>query len=267
MPPVLFSHANGYPSGAYRQLFEALSNEGLSDVTPFDHRPLWSEEPAPTFLPWRTYAQDLINHLDGSERPVWLLGHSMGAAAGVLANQMRPDLFTGLVLLDPVLPPTSVWIMARVMNLLRPNGTSIVQRALKRPHHFDSFDAAFAFYRSKRVFSDFTDEALRAYVTAAHQDAGGEGVTLRYSGAWEACVYRSVPNVAGALKAIDKPCLVVAGKQSYVLTARTAKWITRCNQGIDIQSTEGGHLVPMEAPERCAGLIAAYIAANDCQAS
>ena len=84
MPPVLFSHANGYPSGAYRQLFEALSNEGLSDITPFDHRPLWSEEPAPTFLPWRTYAQDLINHLDGSERPVWLLGHSMGAAAGVL---------------------------------------------------------------------------------------------------------------------------------------------------------------------------------------
>lgn len=267
MPDIVFSHANGYPCGSYTQLFSALHNRGLSNVSPFDHRPLWSAEPAPTFLPWRTYAQDLINHLDGSERPVWLLGHSMGAAAGVLANQMRPDLFTGLVLLDPVLPPTSVWIMARVMNLLRPNGTPIVQRALKRPHHFDSFDAAFAFYRSKRVFSDFTDEALRAYVTAAHQDAGGEGVTLRYSGAWEACVYRSVPNVAGALKSIDKPCLVVAGKQSYVLTARTAKWITRCNQGIDIQSTEGGHLVPMEAPERCAGLIAAYIAANDCEAS
>lgn len=261
MPHAVFSHANGYPSGAYTLLFDALAERGLSDITPFDHRPLWSGDPAPTFLSWRTYAQDLIDHLEGSAHPMWLVGHSMGAAAGVLANQRRPDLFSGLVLIDPVLPPTSVWLMARVMNFLRPNGTAIVQRALKRPHYFESFESAFAFYRAKRVFSDFNDEALKAYVMAAHSD-NGEGVQLRYSGAWEACVYRSVPSVVGALRSIDKPCLVIAGEQSYVLTSRTVSWIQRCNQGIDVQRAEGGHLLPLEAPDRCADMIASYVIAN-----
>ena len=261
MPHAIFSHANGYPSGAYAPLFDALEKRGLSDITPFDHRPLWADSPAPTFLSWRTYAQDLIDSLEGAEHPVWLVGHSMGGAAGVLAHQRRPDLFAGLVLIDPVLPPTAVWLMARVMNFFRPNGTAIVQRALKRPHHFETFEAAFTFYRGKRVFSDFSDEALRAYVMAAHSK-DGEGVKLRYSGAWEACVYRSVPSVAGALRAVDKPCLVIAGEESYVLTPRTVKWIQRCNQRIDIQSAAGGHLLPLEAPDLCAEMIASYVETN-----
>ena len=111
------------------------------------------------------------------------------------------------------------------------------------------------------MFSDFSDEALRAYVMAAHSK-DGEGVKLRYSGAWEACVYRSVPSVAGALRAVDKPCLVIAGEESYVLTPRTVKWIQRCNQRIDIQSAAGGHLLPLEAPDRCADMIASYVEAN-----
>ncbi|MEC8112556.1 MAG: alpha/beta hydrolase, partial [Pseudomonadota bacterium] len=141
------------------------------------------------------------------------------------------------------------------------NGTAIVQRALKRPHHFETLESAFAFYRGKRVFSEFSDEALKAYVVAAHSD-DGEGVKLLYSGAWEACVYRSVPSVAGALRSVDKPCLVIAGEQSYVLTSRTARWIRRCNQSIDIQSAAGGHLLPLEAPDRCADMIASFVKAN-----
>ena len=74
MPHAVFSHANGYPSGAYAPLFNALEERGLPDITPFDHRPLWSESPAPTFLSWRTYAQDLIDSLDGLEHPLWLVG-------------------------------------------------------------------------------------------------------------------------------------------------------------------------------------------------
>lgn len=259
MPQIVFSHANGYPSGAYLPLFEELAGKGLSNISAYDHRPLWADGPAPTFLSWRTYAKDLIQHVEGLPEPCWLLGHSMGAAAGVLANQQRPDLFSGLVLIDPVLPRTSVWLLARFMNLLRPNGTVMVQRALKRPEQFSSFEAAFDFYRSKKVFSGFSDDALHAYVNAAHSPEGAEGVTLRYSGAWEACVYRSVPSVAGALKSINKPCLIIAGSQSYVLNASTLKWIRRRNSDLDVQQIEGGHLVPLEAPARCADAIARYI--------
>ncbi|GIR69564.1 MAG: hypothetical protein CM15mP74_08150 [Halieaceae bacterium] len=41
---------------------------------------------------------------------------------------------------------------------------------------------------------------------------------LRYSGAWEACVYRSVPRMTPSLSALTCPVLIVAGDASTVLT-------------------------------------------------
>ena len=103
MPHAVFSHANGYPSGAYAPLFNALEKRGLPDITPFDHRPLWSESPAPTFLSWQTYAQDLIDSLDGLEHPVD--GRSLhGSRCRRAGSSEAPRLFAGLVLIDPVLP-------------------------------------------------------------------------------------------------------------------------------------------------------------------
>jgi len=87
---LLFSHANGYPPDSYRVLLTSLSeNLGVS-VSTHAHRPLVSDEPPPTFLTWRTYASDLIERIEGDEQgPVWLIGHSMGAASAVLAACMR----------------------------------------------------------------------------------------------------------------------------------------------------------------------------------
>ena len=107
---LLFSHANGYPPGSYRILLNALGEYLGQPVSTHAHRPLVSSEPAPTFLTWQTYASDLIGRIEGDEQgPVWLIGHSMGAASAILAAARRPDLFSGIVALDPVLVPTRIW--------------------------------------------------------------------------------------------------------------------------------------------------------------
>ena len=106
---LLFSHANGYPPDSYRVLLTSLSENLGEPVSTHAHRPLVSDEPAPTFLTWQTYASDLINRIERDEQgPVWLIGHSMGAASAVLAAARRPDLFAGIVALDPVLVPTRI---------------------------------------------------------------------------------------------------------------------------------------------------------------
>ena len=262
---VLFSHANGYPAGSYRLLTETIGRQ--CETRPFDHRPLWGEPPPGQFLSWQTYASDLIERIetDGAG-PVWLVGHSMGAASGILAAARRPDLFAGIVALDPVLVPTRIWAWSVLINRLMPDAMPIVKRALARPHEFDDVDSAFAFYRGKRVFSAISDEVLRDYVEAGHTVNAAGQACLRYSGAWEACVYRSVPRMTPALRALTCPVHIVAGDTSNVLTPATLEWARRLNPRISSVMLPGGHLLPLESPGLCAEQTLAFIDGQGSQA-
>ena len=259
---VIFSHANGYPAGSYRVLTEAIG--GYCDIESFDHRPLWGAPPPGPFLSWQTYASDLIERIEAYQAgPVWLVGHSMGAVSGILAAARRPELFAGIVALDPVLVPTRIWFWSVLVNRLMPSGMPIIKRALARPHEFDDLDSAFTFYRGKRVFSAISDEVLRDYVEAGHAVSEGGEVRLRYSGAWEACVYRSVPRMTPSLSALTCPMLIVAGDTSTVLTPVILQAVQQLNPRISSIVLPGGHLLPLESPDQCAEHALAFIEAHD----
>ena len=259
---VIFSHANGYPAGSYRVLTEAIGEQ--YDIQPFDHRPLWGEPPPRQFLSWQTYANDLIKRIEADKAgPIWLVGHSMGAASGILAAARRPELFAGIVALDPVLVPTRIWFWSVLVNRLMPSGMPIIKRALARPHKFDDLDSAFKFYRAKRVFSAISDEVLWDYVEAGHAVSEGGVARLRYSGVWEACVYRSVPRMTPSLVALTCPVLIVAGDTSTVLTPIILEAVHRLNPRISSVVLPGGHLLPLESPEQCAEHALAFIKGHD----
>ena len=259
---VIFSHANGYPAGSYRVLTQAIGTQ--YSIRPFNHRPLWGEPPPGQFLSWQTYANDLIERIEADQAgPVWLIGHSMGAASGILAAARRPELFVGIVALDPVLVPTRIWFWSVLVNRLMPSGMPIIKRALARPHEFDDLDSAFTFYRGKRVFSAISDEVLRDYVEAGHAVSASGEVRLRYSGAWEACVYRSVPRMTPSLSALTCPVLIVAGDTSTVLTPEILEGVHQLNSRISSVVLSGGHLLPLESPEQCAEQALAFIKAHD----
>ena len=182
---VLFSHANGYPPESYRALLNNLGTQLGVEGNTHAHRPLVSGGPAPTFLSWQVYASDLIDRIErDAPGPVWLVGHSMGAASAILAAARRPELFSGIVALDPVLVPSRIWFWSRIFSFFKPDAVPIVARALARPHSFASRQAAFDFYRSKRVFAQIRDEVLMDYVAAGHRETAEGELVLRHSGAW-----------------------------------------------------------------------------------
>ena len=138
----------------------------------------------------------------------------------------------------------------------------IVKRALARPHQFSTHQAAFEFYRTKRVFRGISDDVLMDYVVAGHRTLEDGQVGLRYSGEWEACVYRSVPRMTGALKRLSCPMLVIAGDQSDVLPARTLEWVGGLNPNIQTMTLNGGHLLPLESPQACAEAVLDFVASH-----
>lgn len=261
-PQIVFAHANGYPPGSYQALLENL--EGCGQILTVEHRPLWQSTPIPRFLPWRVYAEDLINTLARSKAgPVWLVGHSMGAVAGMLAALNAPRYFKGVIALDPVLMPRSVLLAGTVMMRLLRREMTITRRALNRPHRFDSYQAAFDFYRGKRPFNNIDDEVLWHYVYAGHSAVADGGVALRWAGAWEACVYRSAPYMLSRLRQLQLPMLGIAGQDSDVLTPAALKAWQQAMPALELEVVAGGHLVPLEAPSVCAELAMTFIGRHD----
>lgn len=256
-PLVVFTHANGYPPESYRVLLAPLVKEFR--VLTVEHRPFWVEEGAPRTLDWQIYADDLLATLEREvDQPVFLVGHSMGATIGMLAALRAPSMFRGLVALDPVLLPLKYWMVGQLMRVFGKD-LSMIRSALRRPHSFKSYQAAHDFYRSKRPFRAISDEVLGDYVRAGHRELEDGSVDLRWSGAWEACVYRSAPMMYRRLRRLKLPALAVVGRDSAVFGADSLNIWHQMGASKGVHEVDGGHLIPLENPEVCADYVTEFI--------
>lgn len=253
-PQLCFAHANGYPPGAYRQLFELLKPH--FSIAALELRPLWGGRTPPRRLTWQLFADDMIAVLaDRYEAPVWLLGHSLGAVTAALAAARAPERIAGLILLDPVFLPPKLVLMSRMLPIRQRRKIPMVRRALGRPEHFESFEAAFSFYRGKRAFQGLDDEALRDYVESSKALEADGRVRLRYSPEWEAAVYASPPLVKRTLRSLEVETIGLHGRESDVLgrdmVARWRHW----QPSARLREAPGGHLFPLERPRETAELV------------
>lgn len=257
-PTLVFSHANGYPPEAYKALLDPL--EDTFDIYTIEHRPFWSDQQPPTYLPWSQYAADLISTLDAAGGgPVVLAGHSMGAVISMQTALARPDLCSKLVVIDPVLVPWGWWFVNQVLMRGLGRDLPMVTKAQNRPHEFSGYQEAFDFYRSKRPFSGISDEVLWDYVRAGHASRDDGSIVLRWSGAWEACVYRSAPSFMGSLRKIHKPICGIVGDASSVVRPLVKRQWQRVMPQLELHTLEGGHLIPLEKPEACSELIKQFL--------
>lgn len=256
---LVFAHANGYPPGSYQSLLAPLAEHFT--VHGYRHRPLWSREPAPVRANWRLFADDLIHTLETCfTEPVWMMGHSLGGVVAMLAARKRPQLFRGLVLLDPVFMPTR---LALGLNLTPPGRLRkipMVRRALGRPDRFPSVEQAYAFHREKRAYSGLSDEVLWDYMRAGVREAPEGDWELAYSPAWEAAVYSSLPLVWPRLLRLRLPTLGLRGEHSDILSAAGLQRWACLQPQAELDSVPGGHLFPLEHPEPTAQRVLDFLA-------
>ncbi len=251
-PILLFSHANGYPPGVYRELLTGFLPHYR--VLAIEHRPLWQDDPS-SLKSWEEFGDDVTDLLDEIGEPVHGLGHSMGGSTLLLASRRRPHAFASLGLMEPVLLPTAWQFGLRQVSKFFPHRVPLIQRALNRVDRWRSREHAFEHYRPKAVFRGFTDTALWDlidYSTIAHPDGG---IALRFTKEWEARCYALVENVWPCLKKLEVPLLGLRGANSNTLAPREwERWKSLKPGAIfhEIEST--GHLLPLEAPEAIASL-------------
>ncbi len=262
-PLLHFAHANGYPALSYRRFLHPLLAHHR--VIAIEQRPLWPRhDPPPVARTWDVLSGDLETFLDQQGvRGVIGVGHSLGGVVSLFTAARRPDLFSALVLLDPVFYPARTAWLTRLTPMAFKRRIPYVRKTLGRPDHWRDQEEAFAFHRGKRAFSGMSDAVLRDYIEAGTERTA-DGVRLRFPKEWEARIYCSLPLVWGALERCAVPVLGVRGAHSDVLLPEAWQAWQRRQPGTAFRELPGaGHLFPLEKPEASAHLVLEWLAGRN----
>ncbi len=261
--PLLLAHANGYPPGAYRRFVTPLLDRHR--VWGILQRPFWPNA-RPADLPdWHPLGADIIRLLDAAGLGgVVGAGHSLGGVAMLYAAVERPDLFRALVLIEPVFLPPDLLAELRRAPTAAADRLPLVRVARARRSRWTSRAAAFEHLRGKAVFARIPDDVLWDHVVGALRAAadGSGDVELACTPAWEAHIYATPPtDVWDLVPRISLPTLAIRG--ALTDTIRPAEWglWRRRQPGAAFHELPGlGHLLPLEAPETVAAVVADWLA-------
>ena len=249
---IVFSHANGFPAGVYRLLFEAWRGHGyrVHAIDRFGHDPAW-----PVTSNWPHLRNQLIAFVDAEVgSPAFLVGHSLGGMLSVLAACKRPDLARGVVLLDA--PIIAGW---RAHGLQMAKATGLVRRlspgrvARTRRPSWPSRAAVREHFAKKAAFARWDPRVLEVYVQSGFVGRGGQTV-LAFEREVEAQIYNTLPHhMARVLRRRPLRCpLAFIGGQQSVQARQAGVEATRRLAGERFVWTAGTHLFPMEHPEATA---------------
>lgn len=245
---IVFSHANGFPAGTYRRLFEHWRAAGWSvhAIEKLGHEPAY-----PVTSNWPHLRDELIHYVEREvPGPACLVGHSLGGYLSVLAAARRPDLARGVLLLDS--PIISGW---RASALQFAKATGLGERfspafvSKRRRQHWPSAEAAFEHFASKPVFARLDPQVLSDYIASGMAPSGAQHA-LSFRREVETDIYNTLPHhIARVLRRrpLDCPLAFIGGTQSLEVRRAGMRATERLSGG-RVSWIEGSHLFPMERP-------------------
>ncbi|MGD9763790.1 MAG: alpha/beta fold hydrolase [Candidatus Binatia bacterium] len=250
-PLVLLHHANGFCKGIWALVAEDLSRDFR--VVSMDARGHGDSSHPADLAAYResTLAADVIAVAERLAAqhgaPVALgIGHSLGGAMMLRAAAHRVDLFSRLLLVDPV-----IGVHEPEHSSEHPSATQrLVAGARKRRTHWPSRAAARAWCRERSFFSAWREEAIELYLLDGMAEAPDGSVTLKCPSAVEAEVFANVGTSDNFALGADvrAPTLILwAARGDFSRPRMEAVALTMAEA--HVEPIDSGHLVPMENPE------------------
>ena len=262
---IHFIHANGFPPGAYKTLFNNLKDD--TQITNFFLRPLVDSQKNTIneINNWIPFFNDFINSIK-SEKNIIGMGHSIGGNIVLRAGLSHPNLFSKLVLLDPTLfIPRIIFLWSIVAKLnLQKRFHPWINATLNRKMIYDNFDEIFKSYRKKNVFKKISDNNLKIYINSITK-IHNQKLHITYSKEWEHQIYKTglIEDyyIWNNIKNIKVPTLIIKADDSNAFMDSAAKKIDKMNSEkikiITIKDTT--HLFPLEVPEKASKIISDFI--------
>ncbi len=252
--PTLLCHANGFHGAVWEPLSAALGDGFERWALDFRAHGR-SEAPPDSKLGWPEFGADVLASIDGlglAAGEILGIGHSMGGAALLIAEQTRPGTFAGLWLYEPITPPSSLMTGA-----LAEGPNPMAEGAERRRASFPSHAEAIANFASKPPFNVLRADALHAYVR--HGFVAGEDGKVHIScrPADEARIYRSASTHRAfeRLGEVRCPVVVACGHDELGPALFAPAIVDELPHGRLERIEPLGHFGPLEAPEICANSV------------
>ena len=255
-PPLFFAHATGFHARVFDAVIEHFPGRRIISVDLHGHGR--SEGgPITRWLDVTDKIAGLLNQL--RIRRAVGIGHSMGGHTLAQCAGDHPEVFSHLVLFDPVIMDPRYY-GADASGVFSGDAP---HPAIRRKRDFDSPEAMMERFRTRdpyelfdpRVFEDYCRHGLT-------QKADGSGYELACLPEVEASFYgasRTNPGIHEAVKRIEAPTVVVRAKQLGVMDFKgSPTWPQLADQipkGVDMPRPDRTHFHPFEDPADAAQII------------
>ena len=257
LPVVHFVHGNSFPTGTYRMFLQQLTEHyQIRALEMHGHNPNY-----PVTDNWSELCKELIASLEADQnKPVILLGHSLGGMLSLMVAKMRPDLVRCVVMLDS--PVVAGW-RAGLVNLFKKLSLMLfvppAKFSKKRRKSWSDKEEAYAHFASKEMFAIWPEQVLRDYIEFGTKPYP-RGVTLRFKRGIETAIYCSLPHVIKEYCQLPFPVPIgfICGTQSEECH-QAGIYHTQQLVGENFMWIEGGHLYALESPLAAAQMAHAMI--------
>jgi len=260
-PRVHFLHGNGFSALTFATLASHLPKDWslwLTDVPGHGQ----SQQPNHRMPDWREMAAmvatALYRQVDIRQSgPVVGVGHSMGGVLTLLAAARYPDLFSRIVLLDPVLFKPEILV---AQHLMRVSGawkhSSLVRSVSKRRSVWPNKKAMFSYLSAKPFYQPWHPQVLSDFIDSATIVNEKGEIQLACDPRWEGSIFGSYPKgLWRSVRKVSVPVDILVATKSYGFIPGAVKKASKINPLIKWQAFGDTHCFPMEQPQETAQIL------------
>lgn len=256
-PQIVFAHATGFLPWLWHPVVKEFMPESQVWV-PYicNYREC---DPEKGGLSWDIIAEDLATFCTKLQikKPL-LVGHSMGGTVLTIATSAYGIEPLGLILIEPIFLPEEFYSMKATVK-----DHPLASKSIKRTNYWKNEEEAWAYLKSKSLFSDWDKQVLQLYLEYGMQKQEAGDLKLACTPESEAAMFMGgwSRNPWPLLDKLTCPVLVVEGEKSENKNFIDLKKAVSLLRHGKYKSVDGaGHLIPMQKPKIIVQIIKEFLA-------
>ncbi|MGX9460521.1 alpha/beta fold hydrolase [Shewanella sp. A14] len=255
-PLINLVHANGFPAGSYKTFLHQFN----ADFRTVAHDQFGHNAMYPIHSNWQHLVTELIEFIKKQDEKVICIGHSFGGVISFVAACQHPELFRGLVMLDP---PVVTGAYSHLLSFIKRtpyiDKLSPAGKAKTRQQHWPEKTNLVDYFSQKALFKNFDPRCLQDYATSGVIQRD-KRLELTFSPAVEADIFRHLPtNLSQYKNKLKVPAKLIYGENTNIFPIKYFTRFAKLNDIELIKLPKGGHMFPLEQPENTATMVKSII--------
>jgi len=250
---LTFVHGAGMAVSAYRAAFRALSRKArVHALNARGH----GGSGIPSGMSYELARADIRKYVrERMSPPVILAGHSFGALLSMALAAEAPEIVSGLLVLEPLVPwrRNEAWLPAG-----QGPDQPLIEATRTRRSEWPSRAEAEAWLRSRGSYRAWSEQAFAAFCETALVDQPEGSVRLACPPQIEVETYGGRPGaeIFAWAEQARAPAVILRGRESVQCPPANAEDLAKAYRLGAVLSVKGSHTFPMEQPEETGRVLA-----------